>query len=156
MTENNKQNNQNPTSLESWQEHNTVTVMFSDNLGFKMRHIDVASWLTAQKDNPLMATLQTSMKQGNNPEKAMKDVLTDDKDALGNLANMLNDLLIEVVIEPPLAEQGNDPAESISLMSVLLEHKMLAFSALSGGDQFAQMSQFRSGQASNVVAAPEM
>lgn len=150
MADNNKPKNQNPLSVESWQEHNTMTVMFTDDLGFKVRHIDIASWLADQKGNPLMATLQKSMKDGGKPI----DVISEDENAIAGISSIIDKLLIDVVIEPPLLEQGHEGG--LSLKNVMIAYKMQVFQELTGGQQYAQMSQFRGGQASNVVAAPEI
>ena len=145
-----EKNKQNPLSLEAWQEHNTLIVMFTDDLGFKVRHIDIASWLTEQKGNPLMATLQKSMKEGGKP----LDVIGEDDNAIEGISSIIDQLLIDVVVEPALLEQGNE--KGLSLKNVMIQYKMQVFQELTGGQQYAQMSQFRGGQASNVVAAPEV
>lgn len=150
MAENNNQKKQNPFSAEAWQEHNTLTVMFTEDLGFKVRHIDIASWLADQKGNPLMATLQKSMKEGGKP----LDVIGENENAIEGISSIIDQLLIAVVIEPPLVEQGHE--DGLSLKNVMISYKMEVFQQLTGGQQYAQMNQFRGGQAGNVVAAPEI
>ena len=139
-----------PTSVAAWKESNTVTVMFNDELGFEVKHIDITSWLASKKGNALMTLMQGQMNSGN--DKKMPD-----GDA-GNILEMMksiDELLVEIVISPPLTEQGNSPEESVSLANVLPAFKMKIMGELTGGDQYQRMANFRGGQTSNVVAAPE-
>lgn len=138
-----------PTSLGAWEEHNTFTVMFSDKLGFTVKNIDVMQWMNEQKGNPLLATLQESMKSGDNPLESPDEKTTE------LFTKFINDLLIELVISPPLTEQGNKPEESLSLRNVSFAHKVMVFEELTGGKMFNKASSFREIAPSNVVAAPE-
>ncbi len=140
-----------PTSLAAWQENALMTVMVDENLGFKVNHIDILMWLSEDKGNPLMAAMRSSMQSGNNP---LAD-LGEDEETLHNLTDVINKLLIEVVVSPPLTEQGNPPAESRSLKAILLDDKIKVFQTLIGGNSYEKMNKFRNGSPSNVVAAPE-
>ena len=116
-----KNNSFDPTSLDAWKEHNTFTIMFSDKLGFTCKNIDVLQWMNEQKGNPLLASLQESMKQGENP------LANPDEDTIDTFTKFINDLLIELVVSPPLTEQGNKPEESYSLRNVSFAHKVMVF-----------------------------
>ncbi len=140
-----------PTSLASWQDSATMTVMISDKLGLKVKHIDILMWLSEEKGNPLMAAMRSSMQSGKNP---LADI-GEDEETVNNLSEVINKLLIEVVVSPPLTEQGNPPAESRSLKNIRLNDKIKVFEALIGGERYEQMDRFRNGSPSNVVAAPE-
>lgn len=147
MVDKNKQSFD-PTSLDAWKEHNTFTIMFSDDLGFECKNIDVLQWMNEQKGNPLLATLQKSMKSDDDP---LADA---DEDTIELFTQFINDLLVELVVSPPLTEQGNAPEESYSLRNVSFAHKVMVFEELTGGKMFNKVSSFREITPSNVVAAP--
>ena len=124
--------------------------MFNDDLGMKVKHIDVVAWMNAEKGNPLLLTLQKSMKTG-----GLESTLAGDDGSMLEIGEGIDALLVDIVIDPPLTEQGNDPNESISLLNVLLEHKMMVFKELTGGAQYGKLAEFRQAPSSDVLAVPK-
>lgn len=117
------------TSLDAWNQHAAMTIILTDELAVKVRTYDVLSLLASGKKNPLMgiANKLTGVKDA----EAAGNALMDDPESVAQLTETLNKMLIEVVVSPPLKEQGHE--EGISVNQFTLEWKMMVFNALIGG-----------------------
>jgi hypothetical protein len=135
-----------PTSVAAWREQTLTTIQLTDKLAVQVRMADVLMLLGDV--NPLLQALQKMQGAEGDGMKVLQE-----PDALNKLTASLNDLLVKVMVSPPLVEQGHDPEEAISLAHIPLDYKIEIFSALiGGGDLLEKMQSFRDGPVSGVVA----
>jgi len=150
-----KLNGHGPTSLEAWQEYSAVTITLTDQLAVKVRRYDVLSLLNQQnlaKMNPLLQVLQQAV-DGKDAANVGKSLLKS-PESLGVLSEILNEVLVQVIIEPPLLEQpGHDSQNAISVNHIPIEFKFRIFMELIGGmEKLTQLVSFQQQQAAGVVA----
>lgn len=102
-------------------------------MSVKYRLFDVLALIAGDNGtpNPLLNIIQghTDPRQAN-AEKAAQKLSGEDLIAL---QKTLNDMMIKVVIEPPLVQQGH--ADGIDVDEFTIEEKMLIFTDLAGGEQ---------------------
>jgi hypothetical protein len=142
-----------PTSLAAWEENATQIIQLDEKLAVKVKTYDVLDLLIGdgQAPNPLMGALQKSM-QGDGGG-GIGQTLMSDPAALAALQNMLNQLMCEVMISPPLKEQGNE--QGISLKQIKLEYKFQIFMELMGGEEgVSRLSRFREEPGASMVVGP--
>jgi len=142
-----------PTSLEAWQEQSTIIVPVGKKLGLKIRVLDVMGLMAGDGEtvNPLMSIIsKAANNRGNLNQQQLGAEIFKDEKAFGGLVKTLDDILIKVLVSPPLIEQGFE--KGISVNQIPFEAKMKVFFALMGGEApVAQLSQFR-GEESGVLA----
>ena len=140
-----------PTSLAAWEEHATQVIQLSDKLAVKVKTLDVLDYLTGEegRPNPLMAALQKEMGTGS----ASGQGVMRDPEALPALQEMLTKLMLDVVVSPPLIEQGHE--HGISVKQIKLEYKFQIFTELMGGqDGITRLSTFREEPGTSMVVGP--
>lgn len=141
------------SSLEAWREHNTREIMLSEHLSVKVRHYDVLSLIAGEdgQQNPLMAIMARVTGQGGDASDAQAAL--SNPQTLTALAKTLDEVMVKVVVSPPIKEAGAE--DGISVKEIPFEFKMRVFEALIGSEGLPQASAFPNGQASGVVAGPE-
>ena len=137
-----------PSSLEAWQEFGIQEIQLTEQLSVKVYPIDVVAKLSrGDDDNPLLSIVAAAVQGSSGDEVGPK--LMEDPKTLAALSEKIDEILIEVMVSPPLIEQGDD--EGISIGRIPFEHKMTIFNHLMGGSQLDQLEKFRGGQSSPVV-----
>lgn len=141
----------NPTSAAAWRAKLTRTIEFQDGLAIEYRVIDMLVLLDDNGDapNPLMSVMAAQLSGGKSQDMS---TLATDPQVLSHLQTMLRGIMIKVVINPPLIEQGH--TDGISVDQITLDKKMAVFEDLMGGAEALNSAlSFREEQTSPVVAS---
>lgn len=140
-----------PTSAAAWREKLIRTIEFEDGLAIKFRRINMLALLDSEGDapNPLLSIVGQHM---NGQQQAIGKKLMEDPTALHHLRVLLKDILVKVVIEPPLVEQEHE--DGICVDDIDMEKQMAVFEALMGGGAGLKSAQaFRQQSTSPVVSS---
>jgi len=139
------------TGLAAWKEHLTETVEVGEGLAIRIRRLNVLTLLGGDGPNPLMGIVGQFVGAG---PAEVGSLMLSDPTALAGLREMLRGLLIQVVIEPPLVEQGVE--DGVSVDEIPLEAQLAVFGAVFGGEDLLRGAErFPAGSAAAVVAAPD-
>lgn len=145
-----------PTSLEAWLENAVIVVPVSKKLALKIQVLDVMALMSGDGEtvNPLMAIVSKAAgTQGRASQVQLGAEIFRDEKALGALSKTLNDMLVKVVVSPPLIEQGFE--KGISVNQIPFDAKMKVFFTLMGGEEkVGQLQQFRPEQSPTVAPRP--
>jgi hypothetical protein len=136
------------TSAAAWRERLIRTVEFDDGLAIQFRLVNMLALLDSDGDapNPLLSIVGQHM----NGQQAIGKTMMEDPAALHSLRLMLKDVMVKVVVAPPLIEQGHE--DGIHVDDIPLEKQMAVFDQLMGGAGLASAQAFRQKQISPVVA----
>lgn len=136
-------------TLEAWREFSIREIQLTEQLSVKVKPMDVIAWLSRGEENPLLATVVQSTQQGTDGVEAGANLMSD-QERMGKLSKSLDDLMIEVMVSPPLIEQGHE--HGIPVSKITFGQKMVIFKGLVDEEQLDQLSKFRGGQSSAVVS----
>ncbi len=144
------------TSLEAWNEFNSEIIQVSDRLAIEVAGYDVMALLTGGR-NPILAIIQDMVERDaeGKPQldKINEAAMLDRPEKLAELSQALDQLLIDIVINPPLKEQGHD--NGYSLKKIPFNYKMKVFEHISGGEQALTATQrFHTPETASLVIAP--
>jgi hypothetical protein len=144
-----------PTSLAAWNEYNTQTIPVSEKLAFEIAGMDVLALLT-QGTNPLLAIIQDIVgkeEQGITTDGNLDmKMLQAEPEKLKALVESLDKILIDIVINPPLKEQGNP--DGLPLIRIPTNFKWKIFQEISGGEAALDATQtFPQAEAVSLVVA---
>lgn len=143
-----------PTSLDAWRQRRTATLHLSGDVAVVYRQIDILSILDSDGNapNPLMSIVQGHTKRSDGDEEGGNMIAN--PEGVHALRTMLNDLLVRVVVSPPLTEQGNK--DGVSVDDFTLEDKLTIFEALAGGAvNLDAAKRFPAQPTESVGVAPE-
>ncbi len=139
------------TSLAAWKERLTETVEVGEGLAIRIRRLNVLTLLGGDGPNPLLGIV--GQFTGAGPAEVGSLMLSDPA-ALAGLRDMLRGLLIQVVLEPALVEQGVEGGVSVD--EIPLAAQLAVFEAVFGGEDLLRGAErFPAGPAAPVVAAPD-
>jgi hypothetical protein len=138
------------TSTQAWREKLTRTLDFEDGLAIKFRLINMLALIDSDGEtpNPLLSIVAQHM---NGKQEAIGKKLMEDPTALHSLRVMLKDIMVKVVVEPPLVEQGHP--DGIHVDDISMEKQMAVFESLMGGTGLAAAQSFRPQPTSPVVSS---
>ena len=145
-----------PTSVEAWTAYNSEIIQVSDRLAIEVAGYDVMALLTGG-GNPILAILQDMVERDAEGKPQLDTIneaaLLDRPEKLAALSEALNKLLIDIVINPPLKEQGH--ANGYSLVRIPFNYKMKVFEHVSGGEQaLTAAERFHTAETASLVIAP--
>lgn len=132
-------NNPASWSLEAWEEADLIEFSISDKRSVRLRIGDGLGMIASDTTNPL-AGLMMSASEGKTEAEAVP--------AFGFIKG-INQLLLQVIVDPFLKEQGNSHPKAPSINSIPLAKKMEMFTLITGG-QFDIASRFLPEQGENV------
>ncbi len=144
-----------PTSLEAWNQYNSEIIPLNDHLAIEVAGYDVMALLTGGS-NPLLAILQDLVEKDAEGKPQLDSIneaaLLDKPEKLAALSAALDQLLIDIVISPPLKEQGN--ANGYPLVRIPFNYKMKVFEYVSGGEQaLTAAERFHPAETTSLVIA---
>ena len=147
-----------PTSVEAWRQNRTQTIHLNNGVAVRVKLFDV---LALGNDgcgvgNPLLASVFEMRQQAGedaDPETVGERIMTQDPDKVENLRQALNRMLIQVVLAPPLIEQGHE--QGISVDEFTFEEKSFIYGEIMGGEQLDAAMTFREKPAPALDAGPD-
>lgn len=145
-----------PTSVDAWNQYNSEIIPVSDRLSIEVAGYDVMALLTGGR-NPILAIIQDMVERDaeGKPQldKINEGALLDKPEKLAELSKALDQLLIDIVISPPLKEQGFE--DGYSLVRIPFNYKMRVFEHISGGEQaLTAAERFHPAETPSLVIAP--
>jgi hypothetical protein len=144
-----------PTSLEAWREKRTRIIPLPGGLAIKMKVFDPLMILAAGEDgvpNPLLAVVNGNTKQDDR-EEAGRALLSDPQN-VNQLREMLNRMIIDFALAPPIKEQGHE--DGISVDEITMDEKMTIFTEMMGGDErLSAAMRFPEEPRASLVVAPD-
>lgn len=149
-----------PTSLEAWNEHTTEIIQLTEHLAVEIQSVDFLALLTAgDGTNPLLALMQEmvdrdekGITQDEDGMKLEMAQIMKDPDKLRRLVEGLDRMLTQIVINPPLLEQGHE--NGVPLIRLKSEWKFKIFDQISGGSaQLEAAQRFLEKEGGSLVVA---
>lgn len=145
-----------PTSVEAWNEYNSEIIQMNERLAIEIAGFDVMALLLGGK-NPILGIIQEMVERDENGKPKLDSLneasLIDSPEKLTKLSQALDALLIDLVINPPLKEQGHEAG--VSLVRIPFNYKMRIFEHISGGDQaLTAAERFHPAEGTSMVVAP--
>ncbi|RMH11463.1 MAG: hypothetical protein D6698_16315 [Gammaproteobacteria bacterium] len=120
-----------------------MEIILTDHLSVLVKTQDILAMMSVK--NPLLASIRAMMGDGD----TMQNVLQNPK-TFAEFTNALNELLCDVIIAPPLIENGAE--DGVSINQLTMDWKLKIFYALVGGKgTLEQAETFRDGQGTGVV-----
>lgn len=141
-----------PSSLEAWEQFGIREIQLTEQLSVRVRPMDVIAWLSRDEDNPLLATIVQSTQDGTKAAEAGANLMSDGE-RMAQLSAKLDALMVEVMVSPPLLEQGSE--NGIPVARITFGQKMAIFFALIDEEQLGKLENFRSGQSRIVQSGPK-
>jgi len=117
-------------SLDAWNEYGVEEVELTPQLSVKVQTYDVLA-VIGTENNPLMRIVQNVGSVKNDAEAGV--AMFKDPEAVEQLRKTLNDLMVKVVVSPPLKEAGHE--QGLPVDRLTLQHKMAIFLHLLGGEE---------------------
>jgi hypothetical protein len=142
-------------TVEAWREARLQEFSLQYGGVIRYRVADVLALLDEQGNapNPLMAIIADHTKGTPSAAQARQtgaEIMTDPAKR-GELRAMLNDIMVRLVVWPPLVEQGHE--DGVSVDEFTIEEKMDIFTGLLGGQQrLDAASNFRPQPTGSLVA----
>jgi hypothetical protein len=152
---NNGNGNYPATSIDAWNEFNSEVIQVSERLAIEVAGYDVMALLTGGR-NPILAIIQDMVERDEQGKpqlgKMDESALIDQPEKLEALSKALDQLLVDIVINPPLKEQGHE--NGYSLVRIPFNYKMKVFEHISGGDQaLTAAERFHQAETASLVVA---